>query len=70
MFRFQLWFEDLLLPRLKKQPGKQLIIGDNLTSHIAPRVIELCRLNNIQFVCLLSNLTDKLQPLDVGVLPH
>jgi hypothetical protein len=67
MFQFQLWFEDLLLPRLKKRPGKKLIIGDNLASHISPRVIELCKLNNIQFVCLPPNSTDKLQPLDVGV---
>ena len=31
------------------------------------RVIELCKLNHIQFDCLPPNSTDKLQPLDVGV---
>ncbi len=47
--------------------GKKLIIGDNLASHLSPTVIDLCRENNIEFVCLPPNSTDKLQPLDVGV---
>jgi hypothetical protein len=67
MFLFEEWFVELLLPRLRKRPGKKLIIGDNLASHISPTVINLCKANNIAFVCLPPNSTDKLQPLDVGV---
>lgn len=67
MFLFEEWFVELLLPRLRKRPGKKLIIGDNLASHISPTVIKLCKANNIAFVCLPPNSTDKLQPLDVGV---
>ncbi len=37
-----------------------------MASHISTEVISLCRSNNIQFICLPSNSTDKLQPLDVG----
>jgi len=44
-----------------------MLIGDNLASHISPAVIEACQENDIQFVCLVPNSTDKLQPLDVGV---
>lgn len=67
MCLFERWFCDVLLPRLKKLPGNKLIIGDNLASHISMAVIDLCRANNIRFVCLPPNSTDKLQPLDVGV---
>ncbi len=31
-FQFQKWFFQLLLPRLKRRPGKKLLIGDNLAS--------------------------------------
>jgi hypothetical protein len=67
MFLFEKWFVELALPRLKRSPGKKLIIGDNLASHISPNVIKLCKDNDISFVCLPPNSTDKLQPLDVGV---
>jgi hypothetical protein len=58
---------ELALSRLKRIPGKKLIIGDNLASHISPNVIKLCKKNNISFVCLPPNSTDKLHPLDIGV---
>jgi hypothetical protein len=64
---FEQWFFKLLLPILKRRVGRKLLIGDNLASHLSPAVIEACRRNNIQFVCLPPNSTDKLQPLDVGV---
>jgi len=67
MSHFEKWFVELLLPRLKRRAGKKLIIGDNLASHISPTVIKLCKANDIAFVCLPPNSTDKLQPLDVGV---
>jgi hypothetical protein len=66
-FHFEMWFFDVMLPRLKRKVGKKLIIGDNLSSHLSPAVIDACRENNIAFVCLPANSTDKLQPLDVGV---
>ena len=58
---------ELMLPRLKRQVGKKLLIGDNLSSHISMAVIDSCKKNNIEFVCLPPNSTHKLQPLDVGV---
>ncbi len=67
MFQFERWFVDLLLPRHRRRPGKKMIVGDNLSSHLSPTVINLCRQHNISFVCLPPNSTDKLQPLDVGV---
>lgn len=67
MFEFEKWFKDLLLPILKRKLGRKLLIGDNLAAHISPTVIDLCRENDIQFVCLPPNSTDKLQPLDVGI---
>jgi hypothetical protein len=32
MFLFEMWFSDVLLPRLKKKQGKKLLIGDRLAS--------------------------------------
>ena len=66
-YQFEKWFFELLLPRLKRKVGKKLIIGDNLSSHISMDVVQACRENDIAFVCLPANSTDKLQPLDVGV---
>ncbi len=42
-------------------------VCDNLSSHVSLEVISLCRENNIEYVCLLPNSTDKMQPLDVGI---
>jgi hypothetical protein len=66
-FQFEKWFFDLMLPHLKKLPGKKMLVGDNLSSHISSSVIQACKANQIEFVCLPPNSTDKLQPLDVGV---
>ena len=64
---FENWFEKLFLPEVRRIPGKKVLIGDNLASHISTNVIELCRLNDIEFVCLPPNSTHVLQPLDVAV---
>jgi hypothetical protein len=64
---FERWFLDLLLPKLKRQPGKKLVLCDNLSSHLSVSVIDACRGNDIAFVCLPAHSTDKLQPLDVGI---
>ncbi len=54
------------MPKLKRT-GKKLLLGDNLASHISPALNQACKANNISFLCLPPNSTDKLQPLDVGV---
>lgn len=63
---FEDWFFSLLLPRLKRQEGVKVLIGDNLSSHINISVIEACEENNIRFVCLPPHSTHLTQPLDVA----
>jgi hypothetical protein len=63
---FQDWFETILLPRLKKQNGKKVVVCDNLSSHFSVEVLRLCEENNISFVCLPANSTHITQPLDVA----
>jgi len=60
------WFFKTYLPVASRLPGKKVLIGDNLSSHLSTKVIDSCRENNIAFVCLPPNATDKMQPLDVG----
>ena len=64
--RFEDWFFSLALPRLRKQPGAKVLLGDNLSSHISDAVINACAANNIRFVCLPPNSTHVTQPLDVA----
>jgi hypothetical protein len=66
-FMFEKWFFEILLPNLKRKVGKKLLVCDNLSSHISAAMVDACRQNDIAFVCLPPNSTDKLQPLDVGV---
>ena len=54
---FEDWFLSLLLPRLKRQEGKKVMIGDNLSSHISQQVLQKCEENNISFVALPPNST-------------
>jgi hypothetical protein len=63
---FEDWFQSLLLPRIKRSSGKHVVIGDNLSSHINPVVLDLCVENNISFVALPPNSTHLTQPLDVA----
>lgn len=53
-------------PFKKKQDGKKLVIGDNLTSHLSVNVLKLCEDNDIKFVCLPPNSSHLTQPLDVA----
>ena len=48
------------------KPGKKVLIGDNLSSHLSAEVIRLCEENDIHFVFLPSNSTHLMQPLDVA----
>ena len=66
-FCFADFFKRIALPYFKRLPGKKLMLGDNLSSHISLEVISLCRANNIAFVCLPPNSTHLMQPLDVGL---
>lgn len=61
------WFFKTVLPYAKRQPGKKVIIGDNLASHVNDNVVEACEQNNIDFVLLPPNSTNLTQPLDVSV---
>lgn len=64
---FEDWFRSLLLPRLKKShPGRNVLIGDNLSSHINLEVLQLCEQNDVAFVALPPNSTHLTQPLDVA----
>ncbi|XP_049838093.1 uncharacterized protein LOC126282479 [Schistocerca gregaria] len=63
---FDDWFETHFLPFALKKEGRRVIIGDNLSSHISIRTLELCEQNNIKFICLPPNATHLLQPLDVA----
>jgi hypothetical protein len=67
MWVFEDWFKKVFLPHVRRQPGKKILLGDNLSSHISLEVINLCRENDIKFICLPPNSTDKMQPLDVGI---
>ena len=55
-----------MLPKLHRQEGKKVLIGDNLSSHLSEAVIKACSKHNIAFVCLYPNATHLLEPLDVA----
>ena len=63
---FEDWFDHIIIPYAKAQEGKKVIIGDNLSSHLSPKVLELCTRFNISFVFLPPNATHICQPLDVA----
>ncbi|KAK3894534.1 hypothetical protein Pcinc_001690 [Petrolisthes cinctipes] len=58
---------SIVLPYAKSRPGKKVIIGDNLSSHVSLSVVTACENNNISFVLLPPNSTHLTQPLDVSV---
>lgn len=63
---FEDWFEAHFLPEVRHENGPIVLIGDNLSSHISIRVLQLCQQHNIRFVCLPPNTTHLTQPLDVA----
>lgn len=69
MDQFEKWFFEILLPKIKEleNPGKKIVIGDNLASHFSPTVIEACEENNIYMTAFPPNSTHLMQPLDVAV---
>lgn len=46
---------------------KRMIVGDNVASHLSPKVIEFCRQKNLYMTPLRPNATHSMQPLDVVV---
>lgn len=56
-----------MVRHLKKTPGKKVVIGDNLSSHLTPYVIDECKKHDIYFVCLPPNSMHLTQQLDVAL---
>ena len=46
--------------------GTKAVIGDNLSAHFSESVLQVAEENDIKFICLPPNSTDKTQPLDVA----
>jgi hypothetical protein len=67
MKTFEDWFNKVPYPYLKRRPGKKVIIGDNLASHLSYNVIRKCEKNDIHFILFPPNATQYIQPLDVAV---
>lgn len=63
---FRDWFKTVFLPHAKRLEGRKALIGDNLSSHMDPEVLQLCNQNDVDFVCLVPNSTHLCQPLDVA----
>lgn len=63
---FEDWLRTIAVPYLKKLPGKKILIGDNLSSHLSMESVQLCTSHDISLVFLPSNSTHLTQPLDVA----
>ena len=55
-----------MLPILRKQDRKEVLIGDNLSSHLSQSLPDACSKYNIAFVCLFPTTTHLLRPLGVA----
>lgn len=60
------WFKMCFLPHALEIPGAKALLGDNLSSHFTPEVLNLCKEHNIRFICLPPNATHLCQPLDIS----
>lgn len=65
-FCFEDWIKTIAIPYLKKQSGKRILIGDNLSSHLTTEVIKICYENDVHMIFLPANATHLTQPLDVA----
>lgn len=63
---FEDWFLRVLIPFLKNKPGKKVIFGDNLLTHLILEGITMCSKHNFEFVFFPPNSTHLTQPLDVA----
>lgn len=64
---FEDWFRKVALPYFKKldENSTKVMIGDNISSHISPWIIDECK-NYIKFILIPPNSTLYIQPLDVA----
>ncbi|XP_045497433.1 MFS-type transporter clz9-like [Colias croceus] len=63
---FEDWIQTIIIPYFEDKPGRKLLIGDNLSSHISVDMVKLCKEKQIDFVFLPANATHLMQPLDVA----
>lgn len=47
---FEDWLLTIAIPYLKRLPGKKLMIGDNLSSHLSMEAVRVCSEHNISLV--------------------
>ena len=66
---FEDWFEKVIVPwaEAPERGLNRVIVGDNLSSHFSPKVMELAGKHGVSFRLLPPNCTHYLQPLDVAV---
>ena len=64
---FEIWFFKIFMEKVKQNPGKYVLFGDNLACHFNINVVKAAEQNNVHFVMLPPNATHLLQPLDVAV---
>ena len=65
-FCFEDWFQNCFLHHTRHLSGSKVLIGDNLSSHFNASVIRLAQQHDVKFICLPSNATHLIQPLDVA----
>ncbi|XP_012553005.2 uncharacterized protein LOC105842971 [Bombyx mori] len=63
---FEDYIKCIIIPFFKDKPGRKILIGDNLSSHLSIEVIKICEENHISFVFLPANSTHLTQPLDIA----
>lgn len=63
---FEDWFNTIIVPYARRQTGRIVLIGDNLSSHFSESVLKKCQELSITFVCFPAKSTHLLQPLDVA----
>ena len=64
--QFEDWFENQFLKFANQTPGRKLLIGDQLASHLSCNVVKLARQHQVFITALPANSTHFLQPLDVS----
>ncbi|XP_026748956.2 uncharacterized protein LOC113509745 isoform X2 [Galleria mellonella] len=63
---FKDWLEEVIIPHFINKPGKKLLIGDNLSSHLSIDSIKLCKEHDINFAFIPAKSMHLTQPLDVA----
>ena len=64
---FEIWFFKIFMEKVKQNPGKYVLFGNNLASHFSINVVKAAEQNNVHFVMLPPNAIHLLQPLHVVV---